>query len=173
MSHARQQYQADGSYVDKQLKEFSLTQEIIEKLDSIEPSAERNAIQWVKVNGQIQTPDQYRVVDLTIPEVVDNLDSYDNKSSLSARQGRVLYNHIKNLEAVWKFLSNWNCTTGLPTTNPSWIPYDYHNWDYFVVSVGGSTNYRPDETSFVGSASTVVETELVQISDIYFYDWVE
>jgi hypothetical protein len=54
----------------------------------------------VKVNGELQTPDQYRVVSLTIPEVVDNLDSYDNKSSLSARQGRVLAQQIKNLQSI-------------------------------------------------------------------------
>ena len=170
MSHARQQYQADGSYVDKQLKEFSLTQEIIEKIDSIEPSAERNAIQWVKVNGQIQIPDQYRVVDLTIPEVVDNLDSYDNKSSLSARQGRVLAQQIKNLQSIWKFLSNWNSTTGLPTSNPSTIPYIYKPWDYYIVSIVGSANYRPEWTSFDWSSSSTLETELVDVWDIYMYD---
>ena len=170
MAQARQQYVADWAYVDKQRKEFTLTNEIIEKLDSIEPSAERNAIQWIKVNGQIQTPDQYRVVDLTIPEVVDNLDSYDNESSLSARQGRVLAQQIKNLQSIWKFLSNWNSTTGLPTSNPSTIPYVYKPWDYYIVSIVGSANYRPEWTSFDWSSSSTLETELVDVWDIYIYD---
>lgn len=170
MAQARQQYVADWAYVDKQKKEFTLTNEIIEKLDSIEPSAERNAIQWVKVNGELQTPDQYRVVSLTIPEVVDNLDSYDNKSSLSARQGRVLAQQIKNLQSIWKFLSNWNSTTGLPTSNPSTIPYVYKPWDYYIISIVGSTNYRPEWTSFDWSSSSTLEAELVDIWDIYMYD---
>lgn len=170
MAQARQQYVADWAYVDKQKKEFTLTDEIIEKLDSIEPSAERNAIQWVKVNGELQTPDQYRVVSLTIPEVVDNLDSYDNKSSLSARQGRVLAQQIKNLQSIWKFLSNWNSTTGLPTSNPSTIPYIYKPWDYYIVSIVGTANYRPEWTSFDWSSSSTLETELVDVWDIYMYD---
>lgn len=173
MAKARQQYQADWTYVDKQEKEFTLTQEIIEKLDSIEPGAERNFIQGIKVNWETQVPDQHRVVSLTIPEVIDELNSIDNQASLSARQGRVLYNYIKNLQSLWKFLSNWNATTGLPTTNPSWIPYEYHTWDYFVVSVVGNTNYRPVGNSYQWVASTTVETDILGISDIYFYDGVD
>lgn len=176
MAHARQQYQADGSYVDKQEKEFSLTQEVIEKLDSIEPSAERNAIQGIKVNGVEQPKDQYRMVDLTIPGVEDNLESYSNKDALSARQGRVLYNYIKNLQSLGKFLSNWNAATWLPMTNPSGYPYNYHTWDYFVVSnvaTGSGTNYRPEGDVYQWQPSTTVETENVEVSDMYFYDWVE
>lgn len=173
MAIARQQYQADWNYVDKQEKEFTLTQEIIEKLDSIEPWAERNFIQWIKVNWELQEPDQYRIVWLTIPQVIDELNSTDAQSSLSARQGRVLYNYIKNLQSLGKFLSNWDSTTGLPTTNPSWIPYEYHTWDYYIISLVGTTNYRPAWASYDWTASTVVETEEASVGDFYFYDWVE
>lgn len=167
---ARIRYTADWNYVDKQAKEFTLTAEIIEKLDSIEPSAERNAIQGIKVNWQIQTPDQYRVVSLAIPEVEDNLDSISSTNALSAKQGRFLYNRIKNLEGLGKFLSNWDSTTWMPTTNPTALPYEYHSWDYYIVGRVGATNYRPDWTSYRWIPSTVVESEEVKVWDFYFFN---
>lgn len=173
MANARQQYQADWSYVDKQNKEFTLTQEIIEKLDSIEPGAERNFIQWIKRNWVLQEPDQYRVVNLTIADVVDDLNSTDRTNALSARQGRILYNYIQNLQSLGKFLSNWNSATWLPTTNPSTLPYDYHSGDYFIVSVVWATNYKPTWSQFDWTASTTVETEEVKVGDFYMYDWTE
>ncbi len=170
---ARIRYTADWDYVDKQAKEFTLTPEIIEKLDSIEPSAERNAIQGIKVNWQTVEPDQYRVVSLAIPEVEDNLDSISSTNALSAKQGRVLYNKIKNLEWLWKFLSNWDSTTWLPTTNPTALPYEYHSWDYYIVGRVWVTNYRPEWTSYRWIPSTDLETEEVKVWDFYFYDWAE
>ena len=167
---ARIRYTADWNYVDKQAKEFTLTSEIIEKLDSIEPSAEKNAIQGIKVNWQLQEPDQYRVVSLAIPEVEDNLDSISSTNALSAKQGRFLYNRIKNLEWLGKFLSNWDSTTWMPTTNPQAIPYEYHSWDYYIVGRVGATNYRPDWTSYRWIPSTVVESEEVKVWDFYFFN---
>ena len=167
---ARIRYTADWNYVDKQAKEFTLTAEIIEKIDSIEPSAEKNAIQGIKVNWQLQEPDQYRVVSLAIPEVEDNLDSISSTNALSAKQGRFLYNRIKNLEWLGKFLSNWDSTTWMPTTNPQAIPYEYHSWDYYIVGRVGATNYRPDWTSYRWIPSTVVESEEVKVWDFYFFN---
>lgn len=167
---ARIRYTADWNYVDKQAKEFTLTAEIIEKLDSIEPSAERNAIQGIKVNWQTVEPDQYRVVSLAIPEVEDNLDSISSTNALSAKQGRVLYNRIKNLEWLGKFLSNWDSTTWMPTTNPTALPYEYHSWDYYIVGRVGITNYRPDWISYRWIPSTVVESEEVKVWDFYFFN---
>lgn len=168
---ARIRYLADWDYVDKKATEFSLTQEVIEKLDSIEPSAEKNAIQGIKVNWQLQEPDQYRVVSLAIPEVEDNLDSISSTNALSAKQGRVLYNRIKNLEGLGKFLSNWDSTTWMPTTNPTALPYEYHSWDYYIVGRVWATNYRPEWTSYRWIPSTDLETEEVKVWDFYFFNW--
>ena len=167
---ARIRYTADWDYVDKQAKEFTLTPEIIEKLDSIEPSAERNAIQGIKVNWQTVEPDQYRVVSLAIPEVEDNLDSISSTNALSAKQGRVLYNRIKNLEGLGKFLSNWDSTTWMPTSNPTALPYEYHSWDYYIVGRVWATNYRPEWTSYRWIPSTDLETEEVKVWDFYFFN---
>lgn len=173
MAQARQQYYADWEYVDKAARQFSLTQEVIEKLDSIEPGAERNFIQWIKVNWEIQTPDQYRVVDISVPEVEDTLTSYDNTAALSARQWRVLYNYIRDLQQVWHFLSNWNCPTWLPQTNPQSSPYVYNTWDYYIVASTSSwTNYKPDWYQYISwQASTTAEQETVKVWDFYVYDW--
>jgi len=173
MAQARITYWADWDYVDKQLKEFTLTQEVIEKLDSIEPGAERNFIQWIKVNWEPQTPDEFRVVDINVPEVENSLTSTDIRKALSAKQGKVLMDYIKNLQALWHFLSNWNATTGMPTTNPQEIPYTYNAWDYYIISIVWDTNYRPEGSVYTWSASSTLETEELNVWDLYMYDGTE
>ena len=173
MAQARITYWADWDYVDKQLKEFTLTQEVIEKLDSIEPGAERNFIQWIKVNWEPQTPDEFRVVNINVPEVENSLTSTDIRKALSAKQGKVLMDYIKNLQALWHFLSNWNATTGMPTTNPQEMPYTYNAWDYYIISIIGNTNYRPEGSVYNWSASSTLETESLQVWDLYMYDGTE
>ncbi len=70
-----------------------------------------------------------------------------------------------------RFLSLWDCTTGLAETNPPISPYEYKTGDYFIVGVVGATNYKPDGTSYViGVASTTVETAEVAVDDTYFFD---
>ena len=173
MAQARITYWADWDYVDKQLKEFTLTQEVIEKLDSIEPGAERNFIQWIKVNWEPQTPDEFRVVNINVPEVENSLTSTDIRKALSAKQGKVLMDYIKNLQALWHFLSNWNATTGMPTTNPQEIPYTYNAWDYYIISIVWDTNYRPEGSVYTWSASSTLETEELNVWDLYMYDGTE
>lgn len=170
MAIARITYWADWDYVDKELKEFSLTQEVIEKLDSIEPGAERNFIQWIKVNWEPQTPDEFRVVNINVPEVIDSLSSTDIRAALSAKQGKILMDNIKNLQALWHFLSNWNANTWMPTTNPQELPYTYNAWDYYIISIIWATNYRPEGSVYNWSASSTVETENLQVWDLYMYD---
>ena len=73
-----------------------------------------------------------------------------------------------------RYLSSWDCTTGLAGTNPPQSPYTYATGDYFIVSAvatGGGTNYKPDGSSYViGQASTTVEGDPVAVNDTYFYD---
>lgn len=71
-----------------------------------------------------------------------------------------------------RFLSLWNCATGLAVTNPPISPYEYKTGDYFIVSnVSSGTNYKPSGTEYViGTASTVVETSDVFVDDTYFFD---
>lgn len=75
---------------------------------------------------------------------------------------------------VGRYLSGWNCATGLATTNPPESPYEYTTGDYFLVSAvatGGASNYKPNGSQYVtGQASTTVESAAVAINDMYVYD---
>lgn len=82
-----------------------------------------------------------------------------------------LNDRIDNISPMGRFLSLWNCSTGLPATNPTSNPYVYKTGDYFIVGTVGATNYKPDGTQYVtGTASTTVETGTVGLNDIYKFD---
>lgn len=86
-----------------------------------------------------------------------------------------LQNQIDDLSGRGRFLSVWNCVTGLAETNPPESPYPYKAGDYFIVgtvsSADPAVNYKPDGSSYTtGVASTVVESAEVNIDDTYIYD---
>jgi hypothetical protein len=87
------------------------------------------------VNWVALEPDENKAVDISVPLVEDNLFSIDPDSALSANQGRILWENIYNLQSRWRYLSNWNCDTWLPVTNPTDNPYRYKAWDYYIVSI--------------------------------------
>lgn len=82
------------------------------------------------------------------------------------------YNYVAvGVSGIGRFLSGWNATTGLPVTNPGELPYTYTTGDYYIVSaVDSTTNYKPNGSTYDGTASTTVETGNVQVNDFYFYD---
>ena len=106
--------------------------------------------------------------------VVDSLDSTSTTSALSANQGRVLDGKISDLSWLWKFLSLWNSTTWQPISFPLATPYTYTTWDYFLVEVVSSAtppvNYKPNGSSYTGTASSTVETDEIEQWDVYIYD---
>ncbi len=137
--------------------EFATKQDVISDLDDIRDGAELGAT-------ALQSSD-----------VINNTTSTATNKPLSANQGRELQEQITNLERRLKYLTDWNCVSGQPTTNPPYNPYPYTSGDFFVVSIvaqAGGTNYKPSGTSYtIGQpASTVVETEAVEPNDIYIYD---
>lgn len=78
---------------------------------------------------------------------------------------------VDSISSIGRYLSNWNCTTGLPASNPETSPYEYKSGDYYLVGTVGATNYRPTGSSYTtGVASTVVETAPVSKDDVYVYD---
>lgn len=86
-----------------------------------------------------------------------------------------LQNEINDLKGLGRFLSVWNCVTGLAETNPPESPYTYHSGDYFLVGAVSSAtpavNYKPDGASYTtGVASTTVESDTVKVNDVYIYD---
>jgi len=174
MAKARQVYTADDLSIFKEAKEFSLAPEITSKLDWIEPGAQVNKIEIVKVNWTPLPIDEYKAVNVELPLVEDALNSTSTENALSANQWRVLYDYILNLQSRGRYLSNWNCVTWLPMTNPSVSPYEYRTGDYFIVSnvSDGGTNYRPSGLRYITwQASTTPEEEEVSVDDIYLFDW--
>lgn len=107
-----------------------------------------------------------------IPGVVNDATSTSTTDALSANMGKVLQDQINELKSMGRFLSTWDCSTGLPTTDPIDDPYDYRIWDYYIVSVVWSgTKYRPHWAQYVAWVpSTDIETAIVNINDWYLYD---
>ena len=88
--------------------------------------------------------------------------------------GKSLQDQINNLNARGKYLSIWDCTTGLAMDEPPVNPYTVETGSYFIVgkiaSTGG-TNYRPNGGTYDKDVpSTTIETEDVQLNATYYYD---
>lgn len=108
---------------------------------------------------------------LQATDVIDNVTSIVTDKPLSANMGKELQDQIDNLQGRGRFLSVWDATTGLPTTEPETeLPYEYHTGDYYIVGTVGTTNYKPEGTEYTGDPSTTVETNEVKQNDTYFYD---
>lgn len=107
-------------------------------------------------------------------DVLNSVESTATNKALSANMGKELQDQIDNLKARGRFLALWNCATGLAMSNPPTGSYTYATGDYFVVGVvasGSGTNYKPDGSTYTtGVASTTVETEQVDVDDVYYYD---
>lgn len=129
----------------------------------------------VTTGYQIPTDTQVGKIDTALQpaNILDVVTSTSTTDALSANQGKELADRITNLEALGRYLSDWNCATGLAITNPPVSPYAYKTGDYFLVSnvATSGTNYRPAGASYVtGQASTTEETQDVKAGDMYLYD---
>lgn len=134
---------------------------------------------WADAGGSFDPTQYYTKLEindllnekLDIVDIINDLTHTDTNKPLSANMGKELNDRITNLESMGKFLSTWDCSTGLPETNPPTLPYEYKTGDYFVISnVGTGTKYKPNGDEYDGNASTTVETETVNIGDFYIYD---
>lgn len=78
-----------------------------------------------------------------------------------------------SVSAIGRFLSDWNCTTGKPETDPPTLPYTYLTGDYYIIGTiaeGTATNYKPDGTQYTGAASTTVDTGNPAVLSMYRFD---
>ena len=105
-------------------------------------------------------------------DIIDTTDSTATNKVLSANMGKSLQDQVDTLKARGRFLSLWNCSTGLPQSNPPESPYTYNAGDYYIIgTIVAIQNYRPTGSSYVdGVASTVLETNAVDVGDVYYYD---
>lgn len=106
--------------------------------------------------------------------VLDSLVSTSTTKSLSANMGKELDSKIQHEHQYKRYLSDWNCATGLPVTAPPSGRQSYESGDFYEISViaeSGQNNYMPDGTEYVeGHASTVIEEHEVAIGYRYIYD---
>ena len=65
----------------------------------------------------------------------------------------ILKQKLGELSGRGRYLSNWNCKTGLPTTEPEETPYPYKSGDYFIVSDAYSESQIGPESCVVYQTS--------------------
>lgn len=165
-TRAKQQYYWDWNNIVKNKRTFELSQDILDKIEE----AWVGTIETIKVNG-ITQPVVDKTVNIPVPLVEDNLNSYSTTNALSANQGRLLQDAINNFQTIGHFLSLWNAETWLPVDEPSTSPYVYNTWDYYIVSNVASRNFRPDGSEYVSwQASSVEETAEIAVNDFYFFN---
>jgi len=109
---------------------------------------------------------------LSANDVKNNVVSTDEDKPLSANMGKELNDRIQNLASIGKYLAMWDCSTGLPTTDPVTMPYTYTTGDYYVISNVDSTNYMPNGSTYSGTASSTQYsgTETLNVGDFFYYD---
>lgn len=103
--------------------------------------------------------------------VINNTTSDSTTDALSAAAGKSLQEQVDNLLGRGKYLSIWDCTTGLAMDEPPVNPYTVETGSYFIVGKVGTTNYRPNGGTYDKDVpSTTVESDDVKVNDTYFYD---
>lgn len=106
-----------------------------------------------------------------VANVENSVTSTSTTKALSAKMGKELQDQIQNLKQRGRYLSIWDCTTGLAKTEPIVNPYAYKAGDYFIVGMVGATNYRPNGAQYDKTIpSTTVETGSPIVNDTYYYD---
>ena len=136
---------------------------------------------WGNITGTLSNQtdlSQALATKLTTADILNVLNSTAVDKALSANMGKELNDRLNNVESRGRFLSVWDCATGLPETDPVGLEtgdtYAYQRGDYYIVgnvASGSGTNYKPCGSSYtVGTASTTVETEVVEPNDTYIYD---
>lgn len=144
------------TYVDTELSDYTKTSD----LATVALSG--------RYNDLINKPDLTNYLETT--DVINNVASSDTDKPLSANMGKELNDRIQNLASIGKYLAMWDCTTGLPTTDPVTMPYTYTTGDYYVISNIGATNYMPNGSVYTGAASTIQYTGTLNVGDFFYYD---
>lgn len=163
------QEQADWDQTDTDAPDYIKNKPTIPTVNDATLTIQKN---WASVGTFTANASTNTAVNITVPNVINNVTSTSTSDALSANQGKVLQDQIDDLKAMGRFLSLWDCETGLPISFPLATPYNYQTWDYFLVeNVDTTTNYRPNGVQYTGTASTTVETDEVEVWDLYIYDW--
>lgn len=163
------QEQADWDQTDTDAPDYIKNKPTIPTVNDATLTIQKN---WTAVATFTANSSTNATANITVPNVINNVTSTSTSDALSANQGKVLQDQIDDLKAMGRFLSLWDCETWQPISFPLATPYNYQTWDYFLVeNVDATTNYRPSGVQYTGTASTTVETDEVEVWDLYIYDW--
>lgn len=163
------QVQADWDQIDTDAPDYIKNKPTIPTVNDATLTIQKN---WVAVSTFTANASSNVTANITVPNVINNVTSTSTSDALSANQGKELQDQINDLKAMGRFLSLWDCETWQPISFPLSTPYNYQTWDYFLVeNVDTTTNYRPSGVQYTGTASTTVETDEVEVWDLYIYDW--
>lgn len=163
------QQQADWDQTDTDAPDYIKNKPTIPTVNDATLTIQKN---WTAVATFTANSSTATTANITVPNVINNVQSTSTSDALSANQGKLLQDQINDLKAMGRFLSLWDCETGMPISFPLATPYNYQTWDYFLVeNVDATTNYRPNGVQYTGTASTTVETDEVEVWDLYIYDW--
>ncbi len=143
---ARQQYFADEASLTKNLREFSIKEELVDKLDSIEYGAQVNKIEEIEVNWVPVEPDESKTVHLNIPRVIDSVTSNSSTDALSAWMGRYLFRLI---DEWWGWGWTWmRCEVVTE------LPEEWENWVIYLISHGWAVPDLYDEYIWLSISRT-------------------
>lgn len=163
------QEQADWDQTDTDAPDYIKNKPTLPVVNDATLTIQKN---WAAVGTFTANASANTSVNITVPNVINNVTSTSTSDALSANQGKALQDQIDDLKAMGRFLSLWDCETWMPISFPLATPYNYQTWDYFLVeNVDTTTNYRPNGVQYTGTASTTVETDEVEVWDLYIYDW--
>lgn len=123
------------------------------------------------INGSGVLPEPESRIGQQIDHIIKNGTATEREMRADVEQ---IKSDVSTMKSIGRYLSVWDCTTGLPQTNPTTMPYAYQTGDYYrigVVGDEGGTNYMPDGSSYTGQASTTVDEDSeTKVNDIYIYD---
>lgn len=162
------QLQSDWNQTDTDAADYIKNKPTIPTVNDATLTIQKN---WAGIGTFTANSSTNTSINITVPNVINNVTSTDTNNALSALQGKNLQDQIDDLKSMWRFLSLWDATTWLPISFPLSTPYNYQTWDYYLVETVWDTNYRPNWTQYTGTASTTVETDELEIWDMYIYDW--
>lgn len=129
------------------------------------------------LSGSYPNPSIKSNVELPGSPTTTTQESTDNSTKIATTEfvqniAQELSNQIDGVKGIGRFLSGWDCTTGLATTNPSESPYTIPVGAFFIVAKIGTTNYKPNGGTYtIGVASTTVESNTgIKVGDVYKFD---
>ena len=165
------QVQADWDEVDQNSPAYINNKPTIPTVNDATLTIQKNNISQGTFTANSSTN---TTINIPVPNVINNLTSTSTSDALSANQGYVLDQKIQDLQGIGRFLSLWDASTGMPISFPLSTPYNYATWDYFLVETVSTAstpvNYKPSGTQYTGTASTTLETDELEVWDLYIYD---